>query len=359
MKILFIVPYPTEGPSNRYRVEQYLPFLKEKGIEYSLRPFISRDFFRILYQKGRLTLKTCYFLYSALNRLTDLVRAVKSDLVFVHIESFPFGPAAWEWLFSRIGRPIIYDFEDAVYLKDFRQESKPMSFLRFPEKFYQILKLSSQVVVCNRYMRDFVSPFNNNITVIPTSIDTQKFRIKDYSLRRYKITIGWIGSHSTLYCLKSIEPVFRELAKNHVFKLKVIGAGTDYKIPGVEVVSEDWSLEKEVENFQSLDIGVYPLPGDERAMAKTPFKTVQYLSVGLAVVASAIGGNLEIIQDGKNGFLAKNNEDWVKKLSLLLKDSALRQRLGIAGRKTVEARYSLAVNADKFVEVLEKACQQK
>ena len=90
-------------------------------------------------------------------------------------------------------------------------------------------------------------------------------------------------------------------------------------------------------------------------MAKTPFKTIQYMSVGVPTVASNVGGNREIIQDGINGFLASNEEEWIEKLSLLITNSHLRQKLGAAGRDTVEDRYSLKVNAPKLLEVLRKA----
>ncbi len=128
---------------------------------------------------------------------------------------------------------------------------------------------------------------------------------------------------------------------------------------GIKVINEKLTLEKDVENFQSLDIGVYPLPDNEWAMAKTPFKTIQYMSVGVPTVASNVGGNREIIQDGVNGFLASSEEEWIEKLSLLIEKPELRQRLGIAGRKIVEEKYSLKVNAPKFIEVLNKVYDKK
>ena len=354
MKTLFIVPYPTEGPSNRYRVEQYLPFLKERGISYSLRPFISPEFFKILYKRGNRTKKLFYFLSGAVKRFSDLVNAAKFDLIFVHIEAFPFGPPILEWLFSRLGKPIIYDFEDAVYLKDFKGTNRLMNFLRCPDKFYQILRLSSQTIVCNKYMKEYVYLYNHNVTVIPTSIDTEKFKLANQNCDTKIPVIGWIGSHTTLHYLNPLRKVFASLAKKYDFYLKIIGGGENFSIPQVNIINEQWTLEKDVENFQKLDIGIYPLPNDERSKAKTPFKTIQYMSVGIPVVASKVGANTEIVRDGVNGFLVSNEEEWFEKLSILIENSQLRRDLGIAGRKTVEERFSLKVNKPKFIEVLEK-----
>ncbi len=353
MKILFIVPYPTEGPSNRYRIEQYLPYLRERGIEYSIRPFISSDFFKILYKNGGLTKKFLYFLSSTAKRLCDLIKSVNYDLIFVHIESFPFGPAVFEWFFSKLGKPIIYDFEDAIYLPNFKGGNKLINFLKYPHKFFQILNLSNHIIVCNKYMKEFIHPYNPNSTIIPTSIDTEKFKLKDFKFNNERIVIGWIGSHTTSYCLNSLKNILTVLAKKYDFLLKIIGGG-DFRLSAVNAITEKWSLENEVENFQKLDIGIYPLPNDERAMAKTPFKTIQYMSVGVPAVVSMVGGNKDIIQDGVNGFLASNDEEWFQKLSFLIESPRFRREIGLAGRKTVEQKYSVKVNAPLFLDVLHK-----
>lgn len=355
MKILFLVPYPTEGPSNRYRVEQYLPYLKERDIDYSLRPFIYSSFFKILYKKGNLEKKMLYFLAATQRRFSDAINSFKYDLIFVHIESFPFGPAILEWFFSKLGKPIIYDFEDAVYLPNFKRKNKFMNFLHYPEKFFKILKLSSHVIVCNKYMKELVYSYNKNVTVIPTSIDTDKFLLKqDVSNNKIPV-IGWIGSHTTFLYLKQIFPVFQKLSEKHNFVLKVVGAGRDkIVIPGVKVINENWSIEREVDNFYSLDIGVYPLCDNEESKAKTPFKTIQYMAVGIPTVALNVSGNKEIIQDGINGFLVSTEKEWFDRLSLLIKKPEVRRTIGLSGRKTVEEKYSLKISAPKFFEVIRK-----
>ena len=74
-------------------------------------------------------------------------------------------------------------------------------------------------------------------------------------------------------------------------------------------------------------------------------------------VATAAGVNQEIIQDGVNGFLAATEDEWVEKVGLLLSDPLLREKLGLAGRRTVEERYSLDVNAPKFLRILQDVCR--
>ncbi|MDP2905981.1 MAG: glycosyltransferase family 4 protein [Candidatus Omnitrophota bacterium] len=350
MKILFILPYPTEGPSNRYRVEQYLPFLTENGIKWRLRPFISSGFYKMLYSRGHNFRKLAYFIISCAKRFADIFRANKYDIVFIHIEAFPFGPPLLEMLFRFMGKKIIFDFEDAIYLSSGKGMFK---WLKNPKKFYLNLRLSSRVIVCNNYLLNSLSMYNPGITVIPTSIDTAKFKVKDHRQTNNKILIGWIGSHTTLPCLKQIVPVLQELSKKYEFDFKIIGGGCRVSFPGVSVLNQKWTLEEEVANFQGLDIGVYPLPDNEWALAKTPFKTIQYMAVGVPVVASSVGGNKEIIRDGVNGFLAASGQEWINKLSLLIEDAGLRRKIGLEGRRTVEEKYSLKINAPKFLEVMQ------
>jgi len=257
-----------------------------------------------------------------------------------------------------MGKPIIFDFEDAIYLPSPNKENI-FRWLRFPKKFYLNIGLSRHVLVCNNYLKKKLHSYNPDITVIPTCIDTDKFKLKTNKTSNDNLSIGWIGSHTTSSCLKQITPVLQKLAKKYKFTLKIVGGGNEIEIPGIKVINEKWSIEKDVENFQSLDIGVYPLPDNEWAMAKTPFKTIQYMSVGVPTVASGVGGNREIIQDGINGFLASNEEEWIEKLSLLIEKPELRQKLGMAGRKTVEEMYSLKINAPRFLEVLLKVYNEK
>lgn len=354
MKVLFIVPYPTEGPSNRYRVEQYLPLLEKEGISCAVRPFVSSALFKILYKPGKRLEKAAGLIDSVRRRLLDLTGLHRFDVIFVHIESFPFGPAVFEWIFAKLGKPVIYDFEDAVYLPDFRGNNKLINYLRCPDKFYRILRLSSHIIVCNKEMDNLVRRYNPNVTVIPTSIDTEKFRVKDRCAFNKEPVLGWIGSHTTAYCLRQLEKVFLRLAERYDFCLKIVGAGNNFRLPGVKIVQRDWSLQNDVENFQSLDIGIYPLPFDERSRAKTPFKTIQYMSVGVPCVVSRVGGNPDIIQDGVNGFLASTDEEWFNRLSLLLENAALREKLGLQGRKTVEEKYSLKAGFPKFLGIMRK-----
>ncbi|MDQ3190363.1 MAG: glycosyltransferase, partial [Bacteroidota bacterium] len=120
-----------------------------------------------------------------------------------------------------------------------------------------------------------------------------------------------------------------------------------------------WNKETEIEDLSKIDIGIMPLPDDMWAKGKCGFKGLQYMALEIPSIMSPVGVNNEIIEDGVNGFLAKTEEEWFEKLSLLIESPAIRKRLGKAGRQTVEQRYSVKSQKERYLEVFEKVLESK
>jgi glycosyltransferase involved in cell wall biosynthesis len=147
--------------------------------------------------------------------------------------------------------------------------------------------------------------------------------------------------------------VFRKLQERYHVEIKIVG-DINISLENVKIVPEKWSYETEITQLQSFDIGIMPMTDDEWTKGKCGLKILQYMAVGLPCVCSPAGVNKEIVQDGVNGFLANSNEEWIEQLSLLIENPNLRKKLGIVGRKTVEERYSLKVNAPRLRQVIKK-----
>ncbi|MCH8954932.1 glycosyltransferase family 4 protein [candidate division KSB1 bacterium] len=351
MRVLFFTIFPEINAGSRYRVHKYLTYLKKENIEYPICPPMSNTLFQYLYQTNNPIKKILYYLITYLIRLKDLMKVPFYDVIFIHQGLCYFGPPIWEYLIAKLNTNVIYDVDDADF-------SKPAFASGFAARFHdrnriaKISKLSKQVIVSVDYIGKYVEKFNSNVTVIPTSIDTSRYTSKNYDKKKgSSIIIGWVGSASGLIYLQNLEEVMQKLSKLYDIELRIISSHS-IKIPAVKVVHQMWTIENEITDLQSIDIGIMPLPNTEFEKGKGGFKLIQYMGVGVPVVCSPVGVNAEIVTDGTNGYLADTKEAWFEKLSLLIKDENLRERLGRKGRESIQDKFTVEANAAKFVEII-------
>lgn len=357
LRALFLSVYPREAAATRFRITQFFPFLERNGVSCELVTMLGGGAFRRLYARGTPAAKAGMVLAGGLRQVVRAVRANAPDLVFVQRGALPFGPPILEsWLARVRGIPLVYDFDDAIWLQDPRSPGGPLArAARWPWKVGQIVRMARHVVVCNEFTRDFAlrSKGAADVTVIPTVVDANEFRPP--AGRRVEARVGWIGTHSTARYLEGIVGPIRDAAARQPFPLTIIGSGRDWRIPGVDVHAKAWSLDEEVSDYQSLDVGLYPVADEEWGWGKTGFKPVVYMSSGAVCLASPVGGVTEFLRHGENGLLASTPEEWRDGLVALISDEALRRRLSDAGRQTVLDRYCLAVQAPRLLDVLRRA----
>lgn len=359
--VLALSPIPEEGAGCRFRISQFVPYLAAAGYDVDLRPFFTPDFFRSVYHSGQYVRKAARFGGLTAQRLNAVRDVSRYDLVFLYREAYPIGPPVVERWLARPGHPpIVYDFDDAVFLPNVSDANRFLVSLKWARKIPEILRLSASVVAGNGYLADFARRHNPSVVTIPTCVDTNKFIPRsDRAVSGTRPVVGWIGSPTTAPYLAMLGDVLRRVAARHPLQVKVSGAGAAIHFDGVDTVNAPWSLQNEVTLFNTCDIGVYPLTDDEWSKGKCGFKAIQFMACGVPVVASAVGVNREIVQDGINGFLASTPEEWETKLQALLADPSLRARLADAGRRTVEQRYSLTINAPKLAAVFDNVLARR
>lgn len=248
---------------------------------------------------------------------------------------------------------IIFDFDDAIYTAHQVTNLTGRKERLLMNRLIGIIKLSKCICLENIYTGNFASQYNKNILMITGPIDCKRYSPKEKSTSN-NVVIGWIGSPPNTIYLRPLHDVFVRLSKKHPNVVIELIGGSRLEIERVNIIQKEWSLEREVEDLQEFDIGIMPLPDDEWSRGKGGYKLLQYMATGMACIASPVGINGEIIEYGTNGFLASNEEEWFEKLSLLIENKDLRHNLGMAGRKTVEQRYSLEVACSRLAEMLEK-----
>jgi glycosyltransferase involved in cell wall biosynthesis len=382
MKILFLVPYPSEGASNRFRIEQYLPLLRQNGISYTVRPFISPGFYRILYHRAYFARKICFFIWCSLARCADVIRALRYDLVFIHRESYPLGPPFIERFLRFFKKRIIFDFDDAIFLPATSGSNIFMDRFKRYGKVPEVIALSDHIIAGNRYLAEFALKYNENVTIIPTPVDTDTYVPKtaphedspgevlrgpagggkDRRLKtehrtpntENRVIIGWIGSKTTSLFLEPMREVFKALTEKYP-NVRIHVVGGEFDAQGIKrILNLPWSLDNEPAVLQGFDIGIMPMPDTKWTRGKCAFKAILYMSVGIPCVSSPVGMNREVITDGVNGFLASSPGEWIEKLSTLIESRALRKTMGERGREMAVEKYSVKAHAPGMMNIVNK-----
>ena len=280
--MLALSPVPEEGAGCRFRIAQYIPRLAAQGFDVTVSPFFTQEFFRLVYRPGHYAEKAAFFLRRSLDRFAQLLHAADYDLLFVYREAFPIGPPVLEWFLSRGGRPpMVYDFDDAVFLPNTSEANRVISFLKSPRKVDTIVEKSAAVIAGNEYLARYARGHNAHVTVIPTCVDTDLFVPRSGAASSGRLVAGWIGSPTTASYLETLAPALTRAHRARPFELRVAGAGRDLTVDGVTVANVQWSLSEEVRLFNTCDIGVYPLTEDEWTNGKCGFKAIQFMACGV------------------------------------------------------------------------------
>ncbi|MBT0813052.1 glycosyltransferase family 4 protein [Litoribacter ruber] len=348
-KVLLLPKYPRLGASSRVRSYQYIPLYESNGVEVTVSPFFNLPYLQSLYSHKRPGIGNVLFRY--MTRLLVCLKVFKYDLVIIEKEVFPYFPAIVEKLFSKFGVRFVVDYDDAIF-HNYDKHSSGVVVNMLGDKIDQVMKCASGVWVGNDYLAQRAKAAGSaKIMHLPTSVDISKYKLKDHQ-EGFLPVIGWVGSPTTIKYLRAILPVLEQLRQQVPFKLMVIGQQCELNYSGeLEIV--DWQEDREGEQLLSLDIGLMPLPDSAWEQGKCSYKLIQYMAAGLPVVASPVGMNKKVVDHGTNGFLAQNDADWIKYLTLLIQDVTLRNQMGLEGRRLVEAEYTIERNWEKIMGFFE------
>jgi glycosyltransferase involved in cell wall biosynthesis len=358
MKVMAVASYPVEAAATRFRVQQFIAPLAQRGIEVSLFSFFDAQAFAQFYRRGSWPSTVLSLIKATAGRLLDLWQARHAEVVFVQREAMVFGPPWFEWIVVKLmKRPMALDLDDATYVSYTSPTYGRLGrLLKWAGKTDDLIRWAEVVICGNNAIAEYVTRKGGRAEIIPTVVNPEIFRPVARPAGDSPVVLGWIGTHSTFPYLQTIFPVLSKLAAHHDIRVKVVGAaGDSIEIPGVKVECSPWRLDREVADFQSLDIGLYPI--DESiyegwASGKSGFKAIQYMAVGIPYIATPVGGSGEIGEPGVTHFTARTAAEWHSALEQLISNPELRRTMGAAGRRHVTANYSLAAQTEKLADTL-------
>jgi glycosyltransferase involved in cell wall biosynthesis len=345
IKVLALASYPVEAPSSRFRIVQFIAPLAERGIDVDFSPFLNARLFAVLYEPAKLLARLPLLVLRAVARIRVAFR--RADVVFVQREAMLMGPPVVERLASR-RRPMILDLDDATWIAyPSPTYGRLATLLKWPRKTDVLIRRSRAVTCGSPKIAEHVAARGGEAVLLPTIIDTRLYTPREPAPRDVPV-VGWIGTHGTYAYLERLLPIFEELRRELRFELMIVGSGRP-------IDARPWSLDREPEDFRSLDVGVYPIDEGEWSAAKSGFKAIQYMASAVPFVMSPVGVCATIGQTGVTHFNAVTDDHWREALRRLIGDAELRARMGRAGRAYAERHYSIDAYADTLAAVIRSA----
>ncbi len=345
---------PGISPGQRFRLEQWSPLLYHRhGISMDFLAFESESLTAMLDDPGRYLAKGALLGLDLIRRRAVLRKAADYDAIVIYREASLLGPAMYERLLAQAGRPIIFDFDDAIWLPGTGSVNGPFARLRFPGKTAAICRLASAVTAGSRYLADYAARFNANVHVVPTTVDLDLYPVQPPLIGNSPFVVTWTGSGSTLVQLEVARSALARVGKRRRTILRVIcSRPPERPFEEVETQFIRWTPVREAASLGPSHVGIMPLPDDEFSRGKCGLKALLYMAIGRPAVVSSVGANSDIVSDNHNGLLASTEDAWVAALEALAESHELRNRIGSAGRQLVETRYSAEAGASAFAHVI-------
>jgi glycosyltransferase involved in cell wall biosynthesis len=345
------------SPGQRTSIELWQRALEPAGISMEFSSFETDELHAVIYEPGHTARKALEMARAYAKRLPAMRRLDEFDAVLVYREAAMIGPALLERWAAR-GKPIIYQLDDPLYVPYRSPFSGYLSYLKFFGKVRSIIRMSSAVIVNSPHHREYASRFNDNIWEVPSIVDETKFTYRPRRKTTGRNTcVGWSGSASTVRNLQVIRDVLREVGSRPDVDLRFIGAA-NVNLPDVDHEAIPWRAETEVDDLRQFDIGLVPLPTDEWTKRKFYLKLVQYMALGIPAVATPLGSNPIVVDDGRTGFLASTDSEWLAAIARLVDDEDLRLSMQEAAAEEAARRYTLAANAERIVAAFRSAVRR-
>jgi len=330
------------SPGARFRVGQFVGPLRALGVDLRWRPAPVSS-----YPPRSRVLRPLWLPVSAAARLPSVASTWSADVTLLQRELV----STLATLEGLTRRPRVLDVDDAIWLR------------RGGVFAARIARGCDLVIAGNDHLADWFAGHCRQVMVLPTAVDTARFR----PLHEHEspaddgpVVIGWSGTSSNLEFLVGVEAalarVFRErpncrlaVCSNEPPRFTVL--------PADRVTFEPWRPTTEARFFRELDVGLMPLPDNDWTRGKCSYKMLLYLSSGVPVVVSPVGMNAAILAQDEVGLGAVGEDQWVASLLSLIDDAGLRRRMGGRGVSLVSTHYSVDALAPRLAGMLEEVAR--
>ncbi len=341
MKVLGLISSPID-PASRARIMQYNSYFTEAGIDLTPQyytPHREADpaFWAFKLQKltGINQWRTAN-IYKSIARLPLLVQQYQYNIIWLNRLVLP------QNLFfePKMRKPLVFDFDDAIWQTEGEKHVNA------------VIKRSAMIFAGNEYLAEYAKNFNENVHIIPTTVDTKKIYPINSEFENFNI--GWIGSESNFKYLEIIKPAIIDfLSKNSDCNFTIVSSKKppQFNFDNNRVIFKEWAADKENEFINEFSVGLMPLEVNSWTKGKCSFKMLQYMACGKPVIVTPVGMNNKLLSAGDIGYAAISTKEWLEALAEIKSDYKNAKEKGINGRKIVENNYSCTKMSPKIIEL--------
>lgn len=353
LSVLFLTRYPVAGASSRYRVFQYIPYLRELGIVCETQSFMDAELYAASFRAGGTPIKILLTFRAVARRIRAVLVHRKFDVIYLQRELLPFGPPILERMMKWQGAKLVFDIDDALFIKKPSRFNPLATLFRSPQKTEQLFRLVDHVITGNDWLASHVTDAGGRASTVEVAEDASRFPNPELRVSKGDaVVIGWLGSSSTAKYLELIAPVLRRVSRKYQ-KVRFVSVGSGpIEMRDVNWEIRTWTLDEERRSLSEFDIGLMPLPAEDWALGKSGGKARTYMAAGVVPVCSAIGYNRELLVHGRTGFLCTRLGEWYAAIVHLIDNPSIRREIGFSARAVVKRNFHPADKAAQLAEVI-------
>ncbi|TDI80147.1 MAG: glycosyltransferase, exosortase A system-associated [Betaproteobacteria bacterium] len=338
------------------------------------------NFYRTPITSGAVTklpiLNQASIINSLTRRLSEVVKIVRPDILHAHspvLNALPTLRVA-----RSLNLPIVYEirafWEDAAVNHGTSTEWGIRYRLTRALESYALKHVDAVTTICEGLRNDILGRgiLPEKVTVIPNAVNIENFKVDekpdlqlamDLGLNG-KLLLGFIGS---FYAYEGLNILLRALPKmlsqNPDIRILLVGGGlqeNELKALAGQLGIKDKVVftgrvpHDQVQRYYNLiDVLVYPRLRMRLTNLVTPLKPLEAMAQGKLLMASDVGGHLELIQDGKTGIIFKsdNPDELATKVLDLLSRYDSWPALRAAARNYVETERNWSASVARYKDV--------
>lgn len=316
--------------------------------------------------------------YGLKRRLENLVKVYQPDILHAHSPALT--ALAAKWVARKHHIPLVYEvrafWEDAAVDHGTHRTNSLRYRMTRQLDTYLFQRMDRVVTICDGLKEDIIERGidPDRITVVPNAVDNRPFKSDEEKVNELRkafqldgqIVLGFIGSfyqyEGLVFLLDAMKSCIKRFSN---IKLILVGGGPEEiniqnQIRALKL-EKDVILLGRVEHseistlYRLFDVCVYPRHKIRLTDIVTPLKPLEAMAHGCLVLASDVGGHIELIDDETTGILFKagSKEDFVKRLEYIVSHPEMNNAIRRNALKFVDEERCWQTNIKQYQKLYE------